>query len=187
MININVSKLNDVISDYSVLVDRIKKNNDNIIGNFYLMKKNWNDNRINAMSSNFNKEKVKYVGLQEDIVSQLYIYRFISSKYGELGNKVKCNLDGKGLIYYKLDNIISQLNTVMWQFNNLGDISFYPNSAIIFEYRDDLKNIIDSFSNIRDRIKSKFDYVSSIESTVSEKLRDLKIENIVLNKYESEE
>ena len=47
--------------------------------------------------------------------------------------------------------------------------------------------LIDSFSNIRDRIKSKFDYVSSIESTVSEKLRDLKIENIVLNKYESEE
>lgn len=186
MIEVNVAKLGDVVSDYDFVIKKISQNNNDIFNNFTELTKNWRDQRITNMMTKYNSEKSSYSQLENNIKSQYYVYKFLQSKYSRLGNKIKCNLSNKDLICEKLNTIIDQLNTIIWQYNNLGDISFCPISGLIYEQRDDLYSILENFKAIRKSITDKFNYVNSVETAVAENLKNNKIAYIPVNNYESE-
>lgn len=187
MVTVDVSKLNSLISDFDAVTSQIKLNNDDISKNFYDLSKNWNDQRFAKMNSKFNNEMNSYYRLEEDVNSQLDIYRYIASRYSKIGSKIKCNLNSKGQALSKLDNIIDQLNTIIWQYDNLGDISKCPLKEKIFDQRDKLKECLDSFKEIRSSINNKYKYIDETEENISNQSDSLEIEYIVPNNYESED
>ena len=183
---VNVSKLNDIIDDYYVVIDKIKNNNSQIAMNFVELSKCWNDPMNKKMITRFNREKTSYNGLESDIRDQLSTYKYIASKYGKIGDKIKCNLNKKDSIDSKLTNIVNQLNTIIWQYDNLGDLSWCPLRGVIYEQRDDLQSILNSFESIKSSISDKLEYISSVESEVLQRANNNSIEYIAVNNYESE-
>ena len=75
----------------------------------------------------------------------------------------------------------------MNQYNELGDISFYPRSYVIENQKNDIKNILDSFNNIKEKVNNTFISIQNIESTVSERLEGIEVQMFLLNNYESGE
>ena len=183
---INVSKLNDIIADYYVVIDKIKNNNNDIAMNFVELSKCWNDPMNKKMINRFNREKNGYNNLESDIRNQLSTYKYLASKYEKVGNKIKCNLNKKSSISSKLNNIINQLNTIIWQYDNLGDLSWCPLRGVIYEQRDELQGILNSFEEIKSSICDKLEYISSVESEVLQRANNNKVEYIAPNNYESE-
>ena len=86
----------------------------------------------------------------------------------------------------KLNNIVDQLSTIIWQYDNLGDLSWCPISGLIYEQRDDLSVILENFKSIRKTINDKFNYVSSVENAIAESLKNNKIAYLPINNYERE-
>lgn len=183
---INVSKLDNVLNDYDMIIKKVSQNNSDIYGNFTELSKNWKDQRITNMMTKYNSEKSSYSQLEKNIKNQYYVYKFLQTKYSKLGNKIKCNLNNKDLIKEKLNNIVDQLSTIIWQYDNLGDLSWCPISGLIYEQRDDLSVILENFKSIRKTINDKFNYVSSVENAIAESLKNNKIAYLPINNYERE-
>ena len=95
---INVSKLDNVLNDYDMIIKKVAQNNSDIYGNFTELSKNWKDQRITNMMTKYNSEKSSYSQLEKNIKNQYYVYKFLQTKYSKLGNKIKCNLNNKDLI-----------------------------------------------------------------------------------------
>lgn len=187
MIEVNIPTLKESILEYKEILKKIEENNADIIYNFEQLSKYWQDERINKLKTNFNIEKQKIINLESNIKTQLSIYNELETNYIKLGNKIKCNLNSKSTVLLKVDNIISIINKIITQYNNLGDISFYPRSYIIYNQKKDIYNILQDYKTIRKNITDTYNTIEEIEKNVSEKLNAITIEKINLNNYESEE
>lgn len=186
MIEVDIDKIKSIINNYENIIKKIEQNNTDIIRNFDLLTRTWKDTRINNMTTSFNLEKQRIIRLENNIKDELSIYKLIEIGYEKLGTKIKCNLDSKDLINNKLDNIISTLSDIIYAFNNLGDISFYPRANLIYSSRNEIENILELFKAIKENINDKFTTIIEIEKNISEKLNSIRIEKFILNNYESE-
>ena len=187
MINVNVSKLKNVVNEYNNILKKEDNNNANIIQAFTSLSKNWKDERSSNMLSNFNTEKNRIIRLMDDMNKQLNIYSYLEGSFNIFGNKIMCDIDNVSYVYSKLDIIIDQLSYIKALYNNLGDISFYPGAYIIYNQRDEVSNLLTSFKSLKSTIQKEFKYISEIEKNVSDMVDKNQVEVFVCNNYESEE
>mgnify|MGYP002855346674 CR=1 FL=1 len=186
MIDVNVEELNTLVETYEEIIKKIEENNNEIIQNFNDLTNHWKDERMIQLSSNFNLEKQRITHLENNVKEEQEIYKTLANEYKKLGNKIKCNTEGQNLINTKLDSIINLINSILYQYNSLGDISFYPRAYIIYNQRKEVQNILKSFKSIKEKINQKFNTIKEIEKTISERLNNLTVEKLIINNYESE-
>ena len=187
MIDTDVSLFKELIQGYSSALKKIEEYNNDIISNFNELSKYWHDSKSLKLNSSVKLEIQRMVNLESNIKNQLEIYKYLENEYKKIGNKIKCNLEAKDMIDNKLVSIISAINNILNQYNELGDISFYPRSYVIENQKNDIKNILDSFNNIKEKVNNTFISIQNIESTVSERLEGIEVQMFLLNNYESGE
>ena len=187
MIDTDVSLFKELIQGYSSALKKIEEYNNDIISNFNELSKYWHDSKSLKLNSSVKLEIQRMVNLESNIKDQLEIYKYLENEYKKIGNKIKCNLEAKDMIDNKLVSIISAINNILNQYNELGDISFYPKSYVIENQKNDIKNILDSFNNIKEKVNNTFISIQNIESTVSERLEGIEVQMFLLNNYESGE
>ena len=187
MIDTDVSLFKELIQGYSSTLKKIEEYNNDIISNFNELSKYWHDSKSLKLNSSVKLEIQRMVNLESNIKDQLEIYKYLENEYKKIGNKIKCNLEAKDMIDNKLVSIISAINNILNQYNELGDISFYPKSYVIENQKNDIKNILDSFNNIKEKVNNTFISIQNIESTVSERLEGIEVQMFLLNNYESGE
>ena len=186
MIEVDIELLQDNIERYNKILKKIQDNNNDIFYNFNNIYDNWHDKKSKELEEHLIREKKKIYNLENNIKEQISIYEFIKEKYKDLGNKIKCNLDSKTLIDDKLNIIIKLLEDIINQYNELGDISFFSEAEIIKTDEDKTKSIYKEFIDLRQNILFSYDSIEEIEKELIEKTKDIDIEKIVLNNYESE-
>jgi hypothetical protein len=186
MIEIDTLLLKDLVKKISVALKKLEQNNTDIIHNFNELNKYWQDADALKFNSSSNLEIQRMLKLEENVRLQLDFYSYLEIEYKKIGNKIKCNLESKDFIELKLGEIIEQINSIINQYNDLGDYSFYDRSYIIDNQINDLNKLLNTFNNIRNNIKSKFERIQSIENDLSERLKDVEIQMFLLNNYESE-
>ena len=187
MIDTDVSLFKELIQGYSSALKKREEYNNDIISNFNELSKYWHDSKSLKLNSSVKLEIQRMVNLESNIKDQLEIYKYLENEYKKIGNKIKCNLEAKDMIDNKLVSIISAINNILNQYNELGDISFYPKSYVIENQKNDIKNILDSFNNIKEKVNNTFISIQNIESTVSERLEGIEVQMFLLNNYESGE
>lgn len=187
MIDTDVSLFKELIQGYSSALKKIEEYNNDIISNFNELSKYWHDSNSLKLNSSVKLEIQRMVNLESNIKDQLEIYKYLENEYKKIGNKIKCNLEAKDMIDNKLVSIISAINNILNQYNELGDISFYPRSYVIENQKNDIRNILDSFNNIKEKVNNTFISIQNIESTVSERLEGIEVQMFLLNNYESGE
>lgn len=187
MINVNVEKLKSAQTEYSNALKREKLNNNSIFQGFNNLTKYWHDTHIDKMSSNYNSEKQRIIRLAEDIGKQIEIYKYLVDSYSVLGNNIMCDKDNASYIISKIDIVIDQLDYVKYQYDNLGDISFYPRAYLIYNERDEVSSLKNSFVSIKNNIQNKFKYIDDVEKNVSSLVDQSTVEQFIANNYECEE
>lgn len=187
MIDTDVSLFKELIQSYSSTLKKVEEYNNDIISNFNELNKYWHDSESLKLNSSVKLEIQRMVNLESNIKEQLEIYKYLENEYKKIGNKIKCNLEAKDMIDNKLVSIISTINNILNQYDELGDISFYPKSYVIENQKNDIKNLLESFNNIKEKVYNTFTSIQNIESTVSERLEGIEVQMFLLNNYESGE
>ena len=187
LIEIDVDKIKELAQNYEWIIKSIEDNNDKIIDNFNEINTIWKDENQRRFIESFNTERARIMRLENNVKQQLEIYRILEKNYKVLGRKIKCNLANKRIIEERIIHIISQLNTIIYRYNTIGDTSFYPGAFKIYNQRTQIINCRNSLENIKNSISERFQIIENIEKTISEKLKWIEIEKIVLNNYENEE
>lgn len=187
MIEIDVSLFKELIQGYSSALKKVEEYNNDIISNFNELSKYWHDQESLKLNSSVKLEIQRMINLESNIKDQLEIYKYLENEYKKIGNKIKCNLEAKDMIDNKLVSIISSINNILNQYDDLGDISFYPKSYVIENQKNDIKILLESFNNIKEKVYNTFTSIENIESTVSERLEGIEVQMFLLNNYESGE
>ena len=187
MVNVNVDNLKSITSEYSNTLKKEKENNSNIYKSFNELPKYWHDTHSEKMASSYNTEKQRIIRLTEDIEKQLEIYKYLENSYSVLGNKIMCDKDNVSYVLSKLDIVIDQLDYVKYQYDNLGDISFYPRAYLIYNEREEVVRLKNSFIGIKNSIQNEFKYVDDIEKAVSDMVDKCSVEQFIANNYECED
>lgn len=186
MIEVDVSKLSNVLELLEEYKKQLDENNMKIVEEFGNLKKFWHDQKYINFESSFLLEKKRIIKNAENINSQINLYNYIKNKYNLLGNKIKCSLNNKDRVTDKLNSIIDDLNWMIERYNNLGNISFYPNANAIRKQKSQLMKLKESFESIKNNIEEKFNYIEEVENNIQEKIMSIKIEVFSLNNYERE-
>ncbi|MBR2678536.1 MAG: hypothetical protein IKE63_03880 [Bacilli bacterium] len=187
MVEIDLKKIRSIISNYNDILDQLKDNNTDVIHQFNELTKVWNDQKRLRLTSNFNLEQRRILRLENNVIQQINIYKYLEKEYEKIGRKVKCNLDARDLLNEKLDRIINKLNSIINNYENIGNISFYSRAYLIYNQKRDMKSILKSFENIKKDLNNKFEQIEDVEKQVSEALSSVKVETFVANNYESED
>lgn len=187
MIEIDLKKLKSNISSYSELIESAEKNNTEIIHNFTELDNYWQDFRKNKLNASVNSEERDFLNLEKNLKQQLEIYKEIEQEYSKIGKNIKCNLNGQNTIDLRLNAIINKINNIITAYNNLGDISFYHRAYLIYNQKEKMQELLESFKQIRKNINNTFDEIKKIEAFVEKESKSIKIQNMLVNNYESEE
>ena len=186
MIEVDISKLTDVIAVYENYIKQMDDNNFQLISEYNAIRKYWHDQKCINMYSSFDLEKNRIIRNADNLKYQLKLYKYIRSEYSKLGNKISCNLRKKDDVLDKVNIIIRCLNSIINKYDNLGDISFFSGAYMIRAERGSLVKLLNSFENIRDGLTEKYYEISEIENQILEMNSSIKLENFSLNNYESE-
>ena len=186
MIDVDISLLRDLIKSYSNTLKKLEQNNTDIIHNFNELGKYWQDTNILKLKESSNLETQRMLKLEENIKLQLDFYSYVSIEYKRIGEKIKCNLESRDLIDSKIGSIIDLINTIINQYNELGDISYYDRAYIIENQKEEMNNLLESFKEIRSNIYDKYEDIKNIETSLEDRLKDVDIQMFLLNNYESE-
>jgi len=186
MIEVDTTLLKDLVKSYSIALKKLEQNNTDIIHNFNELNKYWQDNDITRLNSSSQLEIQRMLKLEDNIRLQLDFYSYLEIEYKKIGNTIKCNLENRNLIDSKIGNIIDQINDILEQYNNLGDISFYDRAYVIENQKSEMYNLLNTYNSIRSNINNKFETIKIIETSLSERLEDVEIQMFLLNNYEGE-
>lgn len=187
MINIDVQKLNKTIEKYTEISKRITANNREIIKTHRELEKSWKSERMNNLKKNMTLEDERYLNLEKNIKNQVSIYQDVKEKYKALGENVQYNENDKDIMIAKIDKIILKLTSIIKQFNNIGDISFYEKEYKIREQSLKVKLILKSFEKIKENIENTSNVIEKIEGDLAKRVSSASIEAISPNYYEGEE
>lgn len=187
MIEVRVKELETIVNKYNCILDQINENNTNLFGCFTDISKYWNDDRKINLYTSYKLEKNRIIKLTDNIKEVKEVYEYLYNEYSTFGEVIKCNLDSKDNIIYKLDKIINQIQNLIYQYDNLGDISSYYNSHKIYTQKSKLLDILDTYKTIKSKITADYDSIKEIETEAQDKLNKISIETFNLNKYEGNE
>ncbi len=187
MIEVRVKELETIVNKYNCILDQINENNTNLFGCFTDISKYWNDDRKINLYTSYKLEKNRIIKLTDNIKEVKEVYEYLYNAYSTFGEVIKCNLDSKDNIIYKLDKIINQIQNLIYQYDNLGDISSYYNSHKIYTQKSKLLDILDTYKTIKSKITADYDSIKEIETEAQDKLNKISIETFNLNKYERNE
>ena len=187
MVEIDIKKIKNVISDYNDIIEELEEDNTILINKFNELQNYWNDQNRIKLSTNFKYEKQRILNLENNIKEQQKVYKTIESNYEKIGNKIKCNLDNQDLLNNKIDIVIDKISSIINEYNNLGDISFYSKSYLIYNQKDNMKDSLSILKKLKTELNNKLSQIRDIEQQISELLSTIKVENIIANNYESED
>ena len=185
MIEVDINKLNDLIESYEELIKQIDKNNEDIVAEFYNIKKYWHDQKCINMYSSFELEKKRIIKNAENIKKQENIYKYIKQQYKVFGEKIKINLGKYDKIIEKINLVKSDIKWLIERYHNL-DKDFYPRDYVLNNQCAKLERMKDSLDNIKEKIKNDYNKMNNIESNIQEMISNNRIENFSFNNYESE-
>lgn len=187
MINVDIALLKEFTRGYSDIIKKLEDSNKDIIHNLKELKKYWHDEKVINLSISSAYEIQRMLKLESDAKSQLEIYKYLENEYSKIGKKIKCNLEAKNVLDTKLVNIIDMINNIFNQYNDLGDISFYPKAYVIENQKNNLKELLDSFVSLKENLLNTFNTISSIENTVSDRLEEIEVQMFLFNNFEKED
>ena len=187
MVNVDVPKLREIKIEFDKVIENTEKNDNNVVHYFNELSELWQDNNSVRLYDSFNAEKNKYSLLLNDMKKYSNIYSTLIDGYGFFGNKIKCDESNSSYVLYKIDVIIEQLKYLNVLYDNIGDISFYHNSGLIYDEKEQINSMLDFFTNLRNNIDSDIKSIINIEKNVSDLLENVSIEKFIVNNYECEE
>lgn len=122
------------------------------------------------------KNKIQlYINELDDISK---IYQYIISKYSELGEKIKLNLNSRDTVINKINSVIYSFDDLITCYNGL-DLSFCPYEASILNNQlSKLKTDKNEIVALRNEIDSIFDQIESIEREVAIRISKINVEII---------
>ena len=185
MIEVDISKLTDLIESYEEYIRQMDKNNLELIEEFNAIRQFWHDQKCINMYSSFELEKKRIIKNAENIKSIENIYKFIRHKYKQFGTKLTFNTKKYDKVIEKIDKVRNELKWILNRYDNL-DYNFYPKANIINNQKNSLSNLLDSFDEIREDIVNNYKTIKNIENEVQEMSSSLNIELFSFNNYESE-
>lgn len=185
MIEVDISKLDGIITSYEEYIKQMDKNNLELMEEFNGIKQYWHDQKCINMYSSFELEKKRIIRNAENIKSQLKLYKYIRQQYKALGEKIRLNLNNYDNVIEKINAVRSELKWIINRYDNL-DYGFYPGAYRITNQRNNLQRVLDSFNGIKEDIVRVNKTATSIENNIQETISSLDVEVFSLNNYESE-
>ncbi len=187
MIEVRVKELEVIVNKYNNILEQLNENNTDLFGCFTDISKYWNDDRKNNFYTSYKLEKNRIIKLTDNIKAVKEVYEYLYNEYSAFGEVIKCNLESKDNIIYKLDKIINKIQNLIYQYDNLGDISFYYNSHKVYTQKSKLLDMLNTYKTIKSKIIADYDSIKKIEKEAHDKLNQISIETFNLNKYEGNE
>ena len=120
------------------------------------------------------KNKSYFISLNE--VKDIYCY--ILDQYKVIGKKIKINEDFRDNILEKMNNMMSELSTIISLYNRLN-VSFCPSEAtIINNHKKRLTKVYNRINEEKIKIKDIFNKIEKIEIQVNTKLSKILLDRI---------
>ena len=175
MIEVDVSKLKSKLAKLANLItelEEIKLNMFNELEDCY--QNNWNDGHSLVFKDKVLLDSTEMNKVIITLKDRKKVFKFISSRYGEIGNKVKCNFDNeKNLI----KNINSCINNCEFTKSILNSVSSDIGSVI-----SEINMAQTKLETFKEKIKTIIQKIKEIENNISSKISDL--DTIKINEFD---
>jgi hypothetical protein len=122
-IEIDLLQINKLLNEYELTYQILFKE----LNSSYFF---WNDGNSELFNEALPKEKEKNKSYFTNLNEIKDIYTYICNQYKNIGKKIKINEDYKGNLLEKMNNLISEISTIISLYNRL-DTSFCPTESII--------------------------------------------------------
>ena len=168
MLEIDLSKIDNYINELDKLIDDYE----NYLNNMYYINNNifdniWKDNNSIKVQSNILDDNIRRKELVSKIKELRKVYKYMYDNYSKIGFSIKCNLDTRGNVLFKINNIIESLNKIYHKYNDLGDIYYYEKSDMINKQKEELVDVIKKMSTLKSKINKKYDKLIDIENNIN--------------------
>lgn len=127
-----------------------------------------------AMPKEREKNKSYYISLNE--VKNIYTY--IHSQYKQIAQKIKVNEEYRGNLLEKMNNLSSELSTIISSYNGLDTSFCHAEATIINRQKNKLKKLYDQISEEKIKLKDLFNKLEVIENQVNKKISQIKFDRI---------
>ena len=116
-------QINKLLNEYELTYQTLFKE---LNSSSFFWKDGYSDDFNEAMPREREKNKSYFISLNE--VKD--VYEYICSQYKTIGRKIKVNEEYRGSLLEKMNNLMSEISTIISSYNRL-DTSFCPSEATI--------------------------------------------------------
>lgn len=162
----DIDSLADLLDDYEI----IKLNLFNQLKDACI---NWQDGNSIEFDDRvyLDKQEIdKFIGAQR---SKKEILDYLYYKYSEIGNVVKCDLEGKENLYNKIDLLYNEASSIIREFDKVDRSFYYSEWQLIQRERSRMVEVKNKLSSIKQSVKIMFDKIEAIENEVNDKIKGL--------------
>lgn len=138
----------------------------------------WKDGYSEKFMQVLPKERAKITSNYANMVDLRNIYSYIMEQYGSIGDKIAINEDYRGNILEKFNKLISELSSIISQYNHLNT-SFCPTErTIINSEKSRWTKVYNQLNAEKEIIKELFDKIEKIEFQIITKLSKITENNV---------
>lgn len=138
----------------------------------------WNDGYSTRFNDAMPKEREKNKSYFNSLTEVKDIYTYIGNQYKTIGRKIKINEDYRGNLLEKMNNLLSEISTIVSAYNGL-DTSFCPAEAsIINNEKKRLTKIYDRINDEKTKLKELFDKLERIENQINTSISKVLLDRI---------
>ena len=170
---------NELTESYSNL-EEVEMNLFNKLSNIYGM--DWQDANSIRFGKQIDTERNESDRFRMYTWNEIGLYKFIHSKYSELGKKVRCNLENQGTVLSALDRCIAEVDSINGAFSCIDMNFYYPEFYTLRNKMYSFLAIKNQLVSIRYYFVSLFSKVKSFENEIAAKITSL--EDFMVNKFE---
>ena len=182
MLLVNLTELNNEINKLDNLINEYEEIQLNIFHQLKDASINWNDGNSLIFNEKINDDKKESELFLIYIKEKKELFDFIYTNYSQIGKKIICNLDKKDSILSLVDSCISQVQTILNEFNQI-DISFdYYEQNSILQQKQKMIDLEKTIENIKYNIKTTYTKIEKIEKVVQKKIQ--KLEKIDIKEFD---
>ena len=170
MIIVNVSDLRSDVNRMNNLIDEMEEIKLNLFNQLEDSCVNWYDGNSFVFNEKIHLDSKEMDEVISTLKEKREVYDYICFKYGELGNKIKCNLDNEDKLYREIEETIKKTDDVLTVLETITvDVSASINEI------NEVKEILETFQEL---IKEVLEKIKEFEREINAKINSLSLVKI---------
>lgn len=185
IINIDISMIEEILRTLNKSIAEYEQIDRDILNTLKSSSFFWNDNIAKRFYEELDTENKKNEEVIANLKENSELFTYIINSYLTIGKKINCNLNCKSTLINKINSILTDLNNIIYSYNNLSTYFCPYERNLLYNEKRKLVKAYNLLNNMLNNIIDKFNKMEQIEKNIKRKISELN--NFIINDFDTNE